>query len=127
MREPRADRRAALDGLTCDERLENGADSRTGGITVAALLDCPCESDDADDDIGSGGDAFFSDEEMQLTRPGLAEACKQSLLRNRVLNEVDVSVEMEPKWIGADVSHGDNGRQISFLAATDQRHGGAAP
>src|SRR4029078_13225423 len=29
-REPRADRRAALDGLTCDERLENGTDSRPG-------------------------------------------------------------------------------------------------
>ena len=57
---------------------------------------------------------------------GLAEACKQSLLRNRVLNEVDVSIEMEPKWVGPDLSHGYDGRQVSFLAATDQCHGGAA-
>jgi hypothetical protein len=68
------------------------------GIPVATFLDRPCASDDADDDIGRSGDAFFGDEEMQLTRPGLAEPCKQSLFRNRVLNEVDVSSEVKPEW-----------------------------
>src|SRR4029453_19100995 len=76
--------------------------------------------------ISSSGDAFPSDEEKQLTRPGPAEACKQSLLRHRVLNEVDVSIEMEPKWVGPDLSHGYDGRQVSWLAAPDQCHGGAA-
>ncbi len=57
---------------------------------------------------------------------GLAESCKQSLLRNRVLNEVDVSIEVEPEWAGPDLPHGHDGGQVSFLAATDQCHGGAA-
>ena len=62
---------------------------------------------------------------MQLAGPGRAESRKQSLLRDRVLNKVDVSIEVEPEWAGADLPHGHDGRQVSFLAATDQRQRGA--
>jgi hypothetical protein len=82
-------------------------------------------TDDADDDIGSGRDAFFGDEEVQLARLRWAEPCQQSLLRDRVLHEVNVSIEVETERAGADLSHGDDRRQVSCLAATDQRHRGA--
>src|SRR5687768_5089109 len=66
VREPRAERRAALDGLTCDARLEHGAASRPGGVTVAALLKGPIVTDDADDEVRGGGNTFFGCEEVQL-------------------------------------------------------------
>jgi hypothetical protein len=74
----------------------NGTNARSGRIPVATFLDRPCASDDADHDVGSSGDAFFGDEEMQRTRPGLAESCEESLFRDRVLNEIDVSSEVKP-------------------------------
>jgi hypothetical protein len=115
-----------LDGFTRDERLQNSADTRTRGITVAAFLNGPRSTNDADDHIGGGRDAFFGDEEVQLARPGQTEPCKQPVLRDCVLHEVDVSIEVEAKWGGPDLSHSDDGGEVSLLAATDQRHGGAA-
>src|SRR4030095_1284812 len=108
-RQPTPDRRALLDGLTRNQRLQQSADTSTRG-TAAALLDRPRASDDADDDIGSGGDAFFGDEEVELARPRLAESGKQSLLRYRVLDEVDVSIEVEAEGSGPDLPHGHDGR-----------------
>jgi hypothetical protein len=87
-----------LDGFTRDERLQNSADTRTRGITAVAFLNGPRATDDANNHIGGGRDAFFGDEEVQLARPGQAESRKQSLLRDRVLHEVDVLIEVKAKW-----------------------------
>src|SRR5690606_17988030 len=107
------------------ERLQNGADSRTGGITVAALLNGPRVTNDADHDIRRRGDPFFGDEEVQLARPTGAEACEQPLPGNHVVHEVHVSIDVEAEWGSPDLSHGNDRHQVSFLAATDQRHWGA--
>ena len=56
---------------------------------------------------------------MQLTRPRVAEACKQSLFRDRVLNEIDLSIEVKPECAGPDVPHGDDRSQVSFLTPAD--------
>jgi hypothetical protein len=63
---------------------------------------------------------------MELARASRAEPRKQSLLRDCVLHEVDVSIEVEPDGTGTDLPHCNDGGQISFLAAPDQGHGCAA-
>ena len=59
-------------------------------------------------------------------RAGPTESGKQPVLRDGVLHEVDVSIEVEAKWGGPDLSHSDDGGEVSLLAATNQGHGGAA-
>jgi hypothetical protein len=121
-RRPRIRRTAALHGLTRNKRLQNRANARARRVTVSALLDRPHVTDDADDDVGSGGDPFFGNEEVQLPRASNAEAGEQSPLHDRVTHEVYVSIEVEPEWARADLPHCHNGGQISFFASTDQRH-----
>ena len=90
-RQPRPDRRTALRGFARDQRLQKGADPRAGGVAITALLERPRAAGDADDHIRRGGDAFFSDEKMQLPRARRSEAGEQPLSGDGVLNEVDVA------------------------------------
>jgi hypothetical protein len=62
---------------------------------------------------------------LQLACACGAEPGEQSLRRDRVLNEVHMSIEVEPERGRADLPHRHDRRQISLLAATDQRHEGA--
>jgi hypothetical protein len=64
----RADGRGAR-RFTCDERLQNDANTRARAITVAALLDHPRASDEVDDHLGSGRDAFFGDARSAVGAP----------------------------------------------------------
>ena len=41
---------------------------------------------------------------------------------DRILNEVDVAIEVEAEWVGTHASHCHDGRQIPLLATSDHRH-----
>jgi hypothetical protein len=62
---------------------------------------------------------------MQLTRACRPEPREQPSFRDRVLNLVDVSIEVEPEGAGANLPHGHDRPQVSFLATPNERHGGA--
>jgi hypothetical protein len=82
-------------------------------------------SGDANDHVSGGRDSFFSDEEMQLPRASRPEPGQKSLSRDCVLNEIDVSIEMEPERVRADPAHRLDRGHVPCFAASDQSHGGA--
>jgi hypothetical protein len=96
--------------------------SCAGSVAVAALLDRPQVSDNADHDIGGGGNAFFGNEELQFARVCGPEAGEQSPGRDDVLDEVHVPIEMEAEVCGAYFSHRHDRREVSFLATAHRRH-----
>ena len=89
------DRRTALNRFSRDQRLQEGADTSARRIAVAAFLERPRASGDADDDISRGCRSFFSDEEMQLACVRRAQTGEQPLSRHGVLSEFDVAIEVK--------------------------------
>jgi hypothetical protein len=94
-RQPAANRRTALTRFARDQRLEQRTYSCAGRVAIAAFLECPRFSGDADDDVGRGRCSFLGDEKMQLPRAGRSETGEQSLPGDRVLNEVGVALQVE--------------------------------
>ena len=107
--------------------LKDGADTCARGVTVAAFFNRPRAVDDADDHVGGGRDAFFSDDELELPTTGGSQPRQQSLLRNDVLHKIDVSIEVESELAGTGLTHRGDRRQISVLATAYQRHRRAVP
>ena len=64
---------------------------------------------------------------MQLARVRRAEAGEQSLFGDRILNEVDVAIEVEAKSTGADSPHRHDRGKVALFATTHERHRGARP
>ena len=78
-RQPPADEWPLFNWFARDECLKNGADTCARGVTVAAFFNRPCAVDDAEDHVGGGRDAFFSDDELELANTGGSQPRPQSI------------------------------------------------
>ena len=54
--------------------------------------------------------------------PGVPSPASKRSLRDGVLNQRDVAIEVEPERAGANLAHGDHRRQVPLLAAANQGH-----
>src|SRR5205814_9904527 len=122
-----ADRRRLLRWLSCDERLKDRTDAGARRIAVAGFFQHPVVTAAAQDDIRNGRCALFSDEKMDLPRARRPEAREQSLLHDRVLNEIRLAVEVKAELLCARLAHCGDGREIPIVARADEHGGRAAP
>ena len=96
-------------------------------IAVASFLQHPVAIAAAQHNVGDGRRALFGDKKLHFSSTRRPESGEQALLRDRVLNQIRVAVQMKPERLGAHAADRRDRRKIALVAGAHEHGRRASP